>query len=234
MATCLTARGQVSFRDATIADSKPHPRSTGCFFPLNGSASAHDSAPRLSMRNTRELKVDNLCLFPIRRQKGRCQRSCVSAGHQGVMLPSTRNCSCPDGCGREALVQPLRRSPLGWRARWGRSEAVAHGIVGPVSEPGQETSHPHNIQLLPWSPCSPHLTAFPPLGFPAHSRFQLWCFPGKPGCWQTGRLSAGLALCQGPDTACAPVKAGGLKPTQAPLSQGKGGSTLNPGFVFRR
>lgn len=47
-------------------------------------------------------------------------------------------------------------------------------------------------QPLPLSPCSiSHCLSFS--AFPAHSRFQLWCFPGKPGCWQTGWLSAGLA-----------------------------------------
>lgn len=103
----------------------------------------------------------------------------------------------------------------------------------------------------------PNLTAFPPLVSaplcPGETRLvanrvafcwlsscqHLGGHQGKGRTWGREIITFGgscsPARLPGPqDTACALAKAGGLKPTQAPLSQGKGGSTLNPGFVFRR
>lgn len=69
--------------------------------------------------------------------------------------------------------------PTGLERSGGQPEA---GGTPGAAEVGQETSHPHNIQPLPLSLCSlSHCLSLS--GFPAHSGFQLWCFPGKPSCW---------------------------------------------------
>lgn len=120
---------------------------------------------------------------PIQGQMGQFQRSCASAGYQSELLAPGRNRSCPAGCGREGLDSPCT-GPC-WVIR-------VSGTAGAVSEARQETSHPHSIQPLSLSPCSlSHCLSL--CGFPAHCRFQLWCFPGKPSCWQTGWVSAGIA-----------------------------------------
>jgi len=127
-----------------------------------------------------------LRLFPIRREQGPFQRSCVGAGHQDVLLPLTRNRSCPDGCGGEEPVQPLRWSLLGQRAWWDRPGAVAPGTAGPASQPGQETSRPHTIQPLPFAPCSSRLTAFPPLVSQPTPGFSSSASQGNPAAGKQG------------------------------------------------
>lgn len=145
----------------------------------------------------------------------------------------------------------------------GVSGAVTCGTAGPASEPGQETSHPYNIELPPLSLCYPISLPFLPW-FPKPLQISAPMLPGETWLLANRAAFCWLSSCQGldghwgkrgswgsedvtcggscsperlpgpQDTACALAKAGGLKPTQAPLSQGKGESTINPGFVFRR
>lgn len=196
--------------------------------------------------------------IPDLQREGVIQRSRVSAGHPKV-------CCCHQLGTAATLMAAGWKSwcspstfPTGLVSAVGQLEAG--GTVGPASEPRQRPPSPTVSTRSPHLPVVPSRCLSSP-DFTARSRFRLWGFPGKPGCWQMRKPSAGWALASiwmggrekaGPgagraslleaaahprgsrDTACALPKASGLKPTQAPLSQGKGGSTLNPGFVFRR
>ena len=83
--------------------------------------------------------------------------------------------------------------------RWVSERGGASRRLSLVGQRDQHQSRARRPPIPTISTCSPclcvppsHCLSFP--DFPAYSRFQLRFFPGKPGCWQTGRLSAGLAL----------------------------------------
>lgn len=127
-----------------------------------------------------------MCLSPVQGQMGQFQSSVpvqdikVSCWHQpgiGAALLVVRGKGWGSPCDVPAGLVRVNGDSRGW---WDSGSSI---------RVGQETSHPHNIPL---SPCSlSHCLSLS--GFPAHCRFQLLCFPGKPICWQTGWLSAGLA-----------------------------------------
>jgi len=136
-----------------------------------------------------------------------------------------------------------------------RDQRHSQGRRPPVPTPSSRCPllrvPPVSLPFLPWFP-SPLQVSAPVL--PRETRLLAnrvdfcWLGPcqglgghqGKGRTWGREVVTSG-GRCSperlpGPqDTAsCALAKAGGLKPTQAPLSPGKGVSTLKPGFVFGR